>query len=51
MLVHNYETRLIQKLNGFEISPFVEQIECPTLLTTAEGDPLAIRQTLCFKLP
>lgn len=31
---------MIQELNRFEISPFAGQIECPTLLTAAEGDAL-----------
>jgi dienelactone hydrolase len=34
---------LIQELNRFEISPFASQIECPTLLTSAEGDPLGLQ--------
>ncbi len=34
---------LIRELNRFEISPFAGQIECPTLLTAAEGDPLGLQ--------
>jgi predicted alpha/beta-fold hydrolase len=33
--------RLANEVSRYEISSVVEQIECPTLLTASEGDPLA----------
>ena len=39
---------LVQELNRFEISPFADQIECPTLLTTSEGDPLGLQAERLF---
>ena len=39
---------LIQELNRFEISLFASQIECPTLLTAAEGDLLGLQVDSLF---
>ncbi|WP_172838240.1 alpha/beta hydrolase family protein [Terriglobus roseus] len=48
--VHGVESLfdLICELGRYELSPYVSQIECPTLLTAAEGDSLGVQADTLF---